>query len=1512
MSSSRSDTTDPFQSLRRKWDHLRREKTDKMRGNLWGSFEDPRREVYNDFMYMQSPNINLLFSYSCEEPIPLFSVSDPSLQTKPFIHRTVMSGPEHLPTMLYATADGGAMMNAIDLTTWASIAHRLGSLSPSRTKARMANGAIVPSKGRWIGSVQMAALRAVGGFEVIDSGGAFEVLLGKPWLGAAGVAHDFEKDVLRAKRPNGEHVEVENEVKGRIEREREGIVVAECIPEMLGEDWEDEKKRILGMIGGARNDEIERIPEKLEKEKAQEAEYWEQEDERERGLLQRELYAIWLAHERTWGGEKGVSEEEWDEVMGWLQTALDEDMLQIPEVLDAEVMNEAVQWNEREIAWGRHDAKERAFLQKELTDIWVLHQAGYEDGIRRADTVPSKPVPKTMKLPQSKSPSVIDIFMVAKTLSENSKVVDRFAPERVQRVLKALKIGDDLSGEQREAVVNLVREFADVFALSLTEIQPVEFIQHALNLPPGIKGPRHAHQKQLTEPQLEWLYGILDDMEKASIIKKVPTAAAKWVSAMSLAPKEKPGAGGLSLDDLRRRANEECVKEGFAPMWEELDAAGVPVAQPAERVDKGGDDGAESAGKREEAKRWNKWRLCMNFIGLNKVTPHHSFPMGDLGAKQQMVAGHRWVSVIDFMAGFYAVGMADDDIGYTAFEVPGRGMYVFLRMPLGLTGSPNTFQEMVSTAFGDMVGRDMIPWVDDCALWGDEFDEKFSKLRRFFTRCRERKLSLSPSKTNLFMSEALFAGAVVSAAGVAPDLSKVSALLDWEQPKTALELMGFLGLTGHFRHLIPDYARRARPLSDLTRNVKTPSPKGAKVPRGAFKRALTRESIENRWGDSEKEAFVWLKTILTSAPILRSPQFDRPFIVTTDGSKYGFGATLSQMWQVLDSKGVTKSVECPVAYASKRTSGPEERYAPFLLEFAALRFALNKFDKMIYGQPLHIITDCQALRDILNRDDLSSTYARWKDSVISRNIIDIQHRAGVENQADGLSRKWGGGERTVGEGEDWDVEPDWESEKGVVNDMFVLLEGGEVLREVKEKFAEDPYFKDIAAWLTALGTPGLSEAESRRARRRALDFMVDDGKLWRVGGRNSHRSSRVQCVPTSEGLDLAKRCHADGHFGRDLCEAKLQTEYFWPKMRRDVVEAIQECSTCKAFGARHIHTLLQPLTRSRPFQMITGDYLSLPVGKGKFKTVLLMVDVFTRYVWGSKTTKAGTGAFTVDSLRHLKQQFATPELFATDGGTHFDCKEVRDWCAEAGVEYSKTPPYSPWANGLVEDCNKILIGRLRRLCNPDFDDDDTTETAAESALKVPSNWPLYFDLALEQMNSRILPSLTYSPRELLFGMALTDRPGDSSTGVGPASDVSAIAHLAFVDALRSDGWARSIDHATTRKRHFDKKVKAIDFLVGDIVQVYDDRLDKNYKLDNKLAARWSGPMQINTKLLNSYEVNALGYSDGGIYVHGRRMRRWVPNKGTALEQLEKERLIRLDQKARVEEVEDEGEPRAGV
>ncbi|KIJ45534.1 hypothetical protein M422DRAFT_81932, partial [Sphaerobolus stellatus SS14] len=144
------------------------------------------------------------------------------------------------------------------------------------------------------------------------------------------------------------------------------------------------------------------------------------------------------------------------------------------------------------------------------------------------------------------------------------------------------------------------------------------------------------------------------------------------------------------------------------------------------------------------------------------------------------------------------------------------------------------------------------------------------------------------------------------------------------------------------------------------------------------------------------------------------------------------------------------------------------------------------------------------------------------------------------------------------EGEDYDVDPGWESMHGVINDIFTV-HIKETPTGIMEHFAEEPYFLEIIEWLEEGGSGGSSDEQTRkRMQHKARDYMVKDGKLWRiVRGRQAWRAPKVECIPGIETHELANKAHIDGgHFGRDLTVLKLQQSYFWHNIQRTVVEAI--------------------------------------------------------------------------------------------------------------------------------------------------------------------------------------------------------------------------------------------------------------------------------------------------------------------------------------------------------------------
>jgi hypothetical protein len=182
-------------------------------------------------------------------------------------------------------------------------------------------------------------------------------------------------------------------------------------------------------------------------------------------------------------------------------------------------------------------------------------------------------------------------------------------------------------------------------------------------------------------------------------------------------------------------------------------------------------------------------------------------------------------------------------------------------------------------------------FVDDGGMAGEEFNQHITDLRKLLDRVRERKLLLSAHKTEIFMTEAVFMGATVGPDGIKPDLTKLTAIVDWEQPADLSVLESFLGLSRHFRDLIQDYSRIAAPLTDMKRNSNIPNTIG----KAAYRREMGSRKLVGVWTAEHTHSFLKLKALLTNEPVLKGPKFDRtPFVVTLDGSGQGFGRSVAQ------------------------------------------------------------------------------------------------------------------------------------------------------------------------------------------------------------------------------------------------------------------------------------------------------------------------------------------------------------------------------------------------------------------------------------------------------------------------------------------------------------------------------------------------------------------------------------------------------------------------------------------
>jgi transposase InsO family protein len=1407
--------------------------------------------VNADLYYGTNKSAILMYNAPTSERI--LQMTEPNIdnnKSKPFLQRIQLKGKTGTIVRATGQIDDGAMKNCISLERWERYGHCLDTLKKSQTIISVANSTEIESKGTWTGIVQVGETGALSHFEVFDCKGAFDVILGKPWLRAVRAQHDYTTDKIT------------------IGKEGEQEVITNILETDRSEETTVQTNPATPLPPTPTNTDNDKPPSLPSEDK--EPDY----------------------RERTHTPPGTTPTSNIDGNHGIIETTPDEQLsrewIRVEQINKTDTPREEERWTD----WIRGNDSNGAALDNQKNEGEILKNEQIRKFLRsevritqlknRIDNLGAMADNYTREnfdVERSSVTAIGDVtkdeFKINRGTNTSARITNTFDEERVQKILTAIEIGPDLTEEQKEQVCALVREYADIFALSLSEVLYVDWYKHKLHIEPNQTFPTRINQRPITEGQKEWFNNILDDMEKSFIIQKVPGDFIKNLSSTNLAPKE-AGKTGITRTEILRQVNQECKKNGLPPFWEQI----------SDEEELKGDAILEAVENAKPETPKTKWRVCHAFNALNKATQVPPFPAGDLRTKQEFAAGHRWASVIDFAAGYYAVPLDDETVPYVAFYVEGRGYYVYLRMPFGLTGAPATFCKMVAIALDDMIGRELVNWMDDICLPGDIFETKLSNLRRFFDRCRVKNLSLSPTKTKLFFTEVLFAGAMVGSQGIRPNLDKVGAVVKWPIPETVQQLMGFLGLTNYFRRLIVNYARIAAPLSDLTRDVMSDQPNSSwRARKGAYKRALVSTSLKDKWGPDQQKAFVTLKCLLSEEPLLRTPQFDgRPFRVTTDGSMQGFAGFLSQPFTSVDSNGKEVTRWHPISYCSKRTSKSEAKYEPFLLEFAALKYSLDEFEPYIYGSPLEIETDCQALRDCLLQEKMSVHHSRWKESILAHNIIAIRHRPGIENPvADGLSRMWDGHKKTDVDGSDWSVLPNWEATKGIVNDILSISYVPPTLHPLEAQFAGDIFFEPIVKHLLGHDA-GSTPSERRKATHRATDFTIVDDKLWKISSKASDRVTKTECIPTAQGFDYALDAHMkNGCFGSEHVQLHLKDQYFWPGMLTDCKQALLECPKCKSFGAATRNSALQPIRRTQPFALVAGDYLSLPVGKGGFKTVGLYIDTYSGFVWGTKLKTTGTGKTTIASLKRIFHDYAVPKSFMSDGGSHFNNNEVDQFCSGERVQHIVTPAYAPWVNGLIENANRLLLGRLKRLCAPNHDNIENATTVAGSNLSpVPESWPEYLDEAIRQLNDRILPALKATPRELLFGLPL--RP-DSAVPLVPLPTSPVDTHINFTlaETFRANAHLLSLEDAERRKMSFDTNSPIVKFHTGDLVQIYDSVSDFNYRSINKLAPKWSEPRIIYGELSNSFLLCTLtGIPLKGPF-HSRRLRHYIPLRGTSLD-----------------------------
>ena len=365
------------------------------------------------------------------------------------------------------------------------------------------------------------------------------------------------------------------------------------------------------------------------------------------------------------------------------------------------------------------------------------------------------------------------------------------------------------------------------------------------------------------------------------------------------------------------------------------------------------------------------WRVCIDYRRLNEVTRKDHFPLPFIDQLLERVSGHPLYCFLDGYSGYFQIEIALEDQEKTTFTCP-FGTYAYRRMPFGLCNAPATFQRCMLIMFSDMVECIMEVYMDDITVYGGDFEERLTNLEAILQRCIEKNLVLNWEKCHLMVNQGIVLGHVISSRGIEVDKAKIELISKLQSPTNVKTVRQFLDHASFYRRFIKDFSKIAKALYKLLE-------KDAKF----------------AWEKDCQESFEELKFHLTTAPIVRAPNWQMPFEVMCDASDLSIGAVLGQR---------ENGKPHVVYYARKTLNEVQRNYTTTEKELLAVVYALDKFRAYLVGFDIVIFTDHSALKYLLTKKNAKARLIRWV-LLLQEFNLQIKDKKRVENVVAGhLSR----------------------------------------------------------------------------------------------------------------------------------------------------------------------------------------------------------------------------------------------------------------------------------------------------------------------------------------------------------------------------------------------------------------------------------------------------------------------------------------------------------------------------
>ena len=546
--------------------------------------------------------------------------------------------------------------------------------------------------------------------------------------------------------------------------------------------------------------------------------------------------------------------------------------------------------------------------------------------------------------------------------------------------------------------------------------------------------------------------------------------------------------------------------------------------------------------------------------------------------------------------------------------------------------------------------------------------------------------------------------------------------------------------------------------------------------------ALTEKSKPWHWTERCDKAFVALKVKLASPPILSFPQFDRTFVVDADASQEGVGAVLSH----LDDGRV-------IAYASRVLTKAECQYCATRRELLALVWSVRQFRAYLWG------IQCKQC----GMHNGSVTPCLFHNAFGAGNSGDLWSGSDVHSEA-ALS-----------------VVP---------------------LEDPKEMQGSDADLKRVISWIENSSPPAALPSEGSYTLQTLWaqyeHLVIRDGVLFRqwedVPGKGCNKHLQL-VVPRSSIGSVLQQLHSSpsgGHLGIFKTLEKVRSRFYWPGQRHDIEDWCRACELCAARKSppRSNRAPMQQVLAGGPFQRVAMDILGpLPLTDRGNKYILVLGDYFTKWVESFPIPNMEAKTIANMFVGHFVSRFGAPDVLHTDQGRNFESALFKEVCLLLGVHKTRTTPYHPQSDGLVERFNRTLLDLLSIAARED-----------------EQNWDLCIPTVMLAYRTSVQESTGCTPYFLLFGREAR-LPVDVMFGLPPSvtpqpvhqysKDLRVRLNIAYERVRERLGWRQC-----RQKMIYDRRRTGRPYGVGEWVWLHCPAVPRGKSA--KLHSYWQGPYKV--------------------------------------------------------------------